>query len=67
MVHALRTLRPDSDLLDTPFDLHTDNHDASLQRLQQQPHLSHHHASWLNLLAEYNVVHILAGPTPRIS
>ena len=49
VVHALKALRPY--LLYTPFELHTDN--ASLQWLQQQRHVSHHHAWWLNLLAEY--------------
>jgi hypothetical protein len=40
------------------LELHTDN--ASLQWLQQQRHLSHQQARWLNLLAEfqYRVVHI---------
>ena len=59
MVHSRKTLRPY--LLDKPFELHTDN-DASLQWLQQQHHISHHQAHWLNLLAEYKynvtVVHI---------
>ena len=56
VVHALKALRPY--LLDKPFELHTDN--ASLQWLQQQRHVSHHQARWLNLLAEYQyrVVHI---------
>ena len=48
VVHALKTLRPY--LLDKPFELHTDN--ASLQWLQQQRHVSHYQARWLNLLAE---------------
>jgi hypothetical protein len=58
VVHAFKSLRPY--LLDKLFELHTDK--ASLQWLQQQQHLSHHHwqARWLNLLAEfhYRVVHI---------
>jgi hypothetical protein len=60
VVHAFKTLRPY--LLDKPFELHTDN--ASLQWLQQQWHLSHHQARWLNLLAEfqYRVVHIPGLP-----
>jgi hypothetical protein len=51
VVHAFKTLRPY--LLDKPepFELHTDN--ASLQLLEQQRHLSHHQARWLNLLAEF--------------
>ena len=55
VVHALKALRPY--LLDTPFELHTDN--ASLQWPQKQRHVSHHRARWLNLLAEYQyrVVH----------
>ena len=62
VVHALKTLRPY--LLDKPFELHTDN--ASLQWLQQQRHVSHHQARWLNLLAEYkyNVVHIPGRTNP---
>jgi hypothetical protein len=47
VVHALKTLLPY--LLDKPFSLHTDN--ASLVWLQEQLHLSHHQARWLNLLA----------------
>ena len=56
VVHALKALLPY--LLDEPFELHTDN--ASLQLLQQQRHVSHNKARWLNLLAEYKyrVVHI---------
>jgi hypothetical protein len=56
VVHAFKTLRPY--LLDKPFELQTDN--VSLQWLQQQRHLSHHQALWLNLLAEfqYRVVRI---------
>ena len=44
--------------------LHTDN--ASLQWLQQQRHVSHHQARWLNLLAEYQyrVVHIPGRTNP---
>ena len=62
MVHALKTLRPY--LLDKPFELHTDN--TSLQWLQQQRHVSHHLARWLNLLAEYQyrVVHIPGRTNP---
>ena len=62
VVHALKTLRPY--LLDKPFDLHTDN--ASLQWLQQQRHVSHHQARWLNLLAEYQyrVTHIPGRTNP---
>ena len=62
MVHALKTLRPY--LLDKPFELHTDN--ASLQWLQQQRHVSHYQARWLNLLAEYqySVVHIPGRTNP---
>ena len=62
VVHALKTLRPY--LLDKPFELHTDN--ASLQWLQQQRHVSHHQARWLNLLAEYQyrVVHIPGRTNP---
>jgi len=62
VVHALKALRPY--LLDKPFELHTDN--ASLQWLQQQRHVSHHQARWLNLLAEYqyNVVHIPGRTNP---
>ena len=62
VVHALKTLRPY--LLDKPFELHTDN--ASLQWLQQQRHVSHHQARWLNLLAEYQyrVVHIPGSTNP---
>jgi hypothetical protein len=62
VVHALKTLRPY--LLDKPFELHTDN--ASLQCLQQQRHVSHHQARWLNLLAEYQygVVHIPGRTNP---
>ena len=62
VVHALKTLRPY--LLDKPFELHTDN--ASLQWLQQQRHVSHHLARWLNLLAEYQyrVVHIPGRTNP---
>jgi hypothetical protein len=61
-VHALKALRPY--LLDKPFELHTDN--ASLQWLQQQRHVSHHQARWLNLLAEfqYRVVHIPGRTNP---
>ena len=46
------------------FELHTDN--ASLQWLQQQRHVSHHQARWLNLLAQYkyNVVHIQGSTNP---
>ncbi len=47
VVHALKTLRPYH--LDKPLTLHTDN--ASLLWLQDQWHLSHHQARWLNLLA----------------
>ena len=62
VVHALKALRPY--LLDKPFELHTDN--ASLQWLQQQRHVSHHQARWLNLLAEYQyrVVHIPGRTNP---
>jgi hypothetical protein len=62
VVHALKTLRPY--LLDKPFDLHTDN--ASLQWLQQQRHVSHHQARWLNLIAEYqyHVIHIPGRTNP---
>jgi len=62
VVHAFKTLRPY--LLNKPFELHTDN--ASLQWLQQQRHLSHHQARWLNLLAEYQyrVVHIPGRTNP---
>ena len=62
VVHALKSLRPY--LLDKPFELHTDN--ASLQWLQQQRHVSHHQARWLNLLAEYQyrVVHIPGRTNP---
>jgi hypothetical protein len=62
VVHAFKTLR--QYLLDKPFELHTDN--ASLQWLQQQRHLSHHQARWLNLLAEfqYRVVHIPGRTNP---
>ena len=62
VVHALKMLRPY--LLDKPFELHTDN--ASLQWLQQQRHVSHHLARWLNLLAEYQyrVVHIPGRTNP---
>ena len=49
VVHTLKTLRPY--LLDKPFELHTDY--ASSQWLQQQRHVSHHQARWLDLLAEY--------------
>ena len=61
-MHALKTLRPY--LLDKPFELHTDN--ASLQWLQQQRHVSHHQARWLNPLAEFQfrVVHILGRTNP---
>ena len=64
MVHALKTLRPY--LLDKPFELHTDN--ASLHWSQQQRHVSHHLARWLNLLAEYQyrVVHIPGRTNPRL-
>ena len=44
VVHALKTLR--HYLLDKLFTLHTDN--ASLLWLQDQQHLSHHQARWLN-------------------
>ncbi len=56
VVHALKALHPY--LFDQPFELHTDN--ASLQWLQQQRHVSHHQARWLNLLAEFqfHIVHI---------
>ena len=62
VVHALKTLRPY--LLDKPFELHTNN--ASLQWLQQQRHVSHYQARWLNLLAEYQyrVVHIPGRTNP---
>jgi len=62
VVHALKALRPY--LLDKPFELHTDN--ASLQWLQEQRHVSHHQARWLNLLAEfqYRVVHIPGRTNP---
>ena len=67
-IHALKTLR--HYLLDKPFALHTDNLNAQashgLQWLQQQRHLSHHQARWLNLLAEfqYKVVHIPGRTNP---
>jgi len=62
VVHALKALLPY--LLDKPLELHTDN--ASLQWLQQQRHVSHHQARWLNLLAEfqYRVVHIPGRANP---
>jgi hypothetical protein len=62
VVHTFKNLRPY--LLDKPFELHTDN--ASLQWLQQQRHLSHQQARWLNLLAEfqYRVVHIPGRTNP---
>jgi hypothetical protein len=64
VIHTLKTLRPY--LLDKPFELHTDNLNASLQCSQQQSHVSHHQASWLNLLAEYqySVVHIQGRTNP---
>ena len=62
VVHALKALRPY--LLDRLFELNTDK--ASLLRLQQQHHVSHHQARWLNLLAEYqtSVVHIPGHTNP---
>ena len=64
VMHALKALRPY--LLDKPFEMHTDN--ASLQWLQQQHHVSHHQARWLNLLAEYRdqyrVVHVPGRTNP---
>ena len=44
--------------MDKPFELHTDN--ASLQWLCTHHHLSHHQASWLNLILEYDftITHI---------
>ena len=58
--HALKALWPH--LLDN--ELHTDN--DSLQWLQQQRHVSHHPAPWLNRLAEYQsrVVHIPGRTNP---
>ena len=62
VVHTLKT--PPLYHFDKPFKLHTDN--ASLKWLQQQCHVSHHRARWLNLIAEYNlkynVVHIPNQP-----
>ena len=61
-VHALKVLRPY--LLDRPFELHTDN--ASLQWFQQQRHVTHQQARWLNTLAEFQmkVVHIPGRTNP---
>ena len=58
VVHALKTLRPY--LLDKSFELHTDN--ASLQRLQQQRHVSHCSPS-----TSTGSCTSLAGPTPPTS
>ena len=62
VVHALKVLRPY--LLDRPFELHTDN--ASLQWFQQQRHVTHQKARWLNSLAEFRmtVVHIPGRTNP---
>ena len=61
VVHALKALRPY--LLHKPFELHTDN--VILQRLQQQHHVSHHQARWLNLLAEYQYRAVHNSTVPR--
>ena len=55
-MHSLRAFRPY--LLDKPLELHTDN--ASLQWLNQQLLVSHHHARWLDTTGEfaYTIVHI---------
>ena len=62
VVHALKVLRPY--LLDRPFELHKDN--ASLQWFQQQRHVTHQQARWLNTLAEFRmkVVHIPGRTNP---
>ena len=56
VVHALHAFWPY--LLNKPFDLHTDN--TSLQWLQEQHTISHHHVRWLDAIAElkFKVVHI---------
>ncbi len=60
MVHSLKTLRPY--LLDKPVSRHTDN--SSLVWLQEQQHLSHHQARWLNLLAEYQYTVVPSRTNP---
>ena len=57
-----RTQEPWAYFLNTPFEPHTDN--ATLQWLQQQRHLSHHQAQWLNLLTKFqNRVVYIPGRT----
>jgi len=62
VVHSLRAFRPY--LLDKPFELHTDN--ASLQWLNRQRLVSHHHARWLDTIGEFafTIIHIPGRTNP---
>ena len=62
VVHSLCAFR--LYLLDKPFKLHTDN--ASLQWLNQQLLVSHHHARWLDTIGEFafTIIHIPGSTNP---
>ena len=62
VVHSLRAFRPY--LLDKPFERHTDN--ASLQWLNRQRLVSHHHALWLDTIGEFafTIIHIPGRTNP---
>ena len=62
MVHSLRAFH--QYLLDKPFELHTDN--TSLQWLNRQRLVSHHHARWLDTIGEFafTIIHIPGSTNP---
>ena len=62
MVHSLHAFH--QYLLDKPFELHTDN--ASLQWLNRQWLVSHHHERWLNTIGKFTftIIHIPGCTNP---